>query len=96
MISKGLNILKKAGKRTFNFIKEKALALVGAATLAGASVMASTGTALAELTTEQQAVVTNVTTMISDLTTVAWSLVLSLVGLFVGIKLFKKVFGKAT
>ncbi len=52
--------------------------------------------ALAVLSTDQQAAVDGVNTLITDLTTVAWAMVLAILSVTIGIKLMKKFLGKAT
>lgn len=50
--------------------------------------------ALAVLSTDQQAVVTQVEGQIADFSTMMWGLVLLVMGSIVGVKLFKKFFAK--
>jgi len=61
-----------------------------------AMVLLAVGVSFAALSAEQTAVVTATTTLVTDLTSMAWTFVLSVMGALVGIKLFKKFFGKST
>lgn len=60
---------------------------IGALVVAG---MAAPATAMAALTADQQAAVDSITTFIADMSTVAWGFVLSVTGVLIAIKLFKK------
>jgi len=52
--------------------------------------------AFAVLSVDQQAAVDATALLVTDLTAMAWTFVLSVMGALVGIKLFKKFFGKST
>ena len=52
--------------------------------------------AMAALSVDQQAVVTGIETLYTDMTTVAWGFVLTVTTLFLGIKIFKKVMSRST
>ena len=52
--------------------------------------------AMAALSVDQQAAVTAIETMVTDMESVAWALVLAVTGAFIMIKLFKRFIGKAT
>ena len=69
---------------------KKILSLVTGA----AAVLGSATASLAALTAEQQAVVDSTTTLVTDMTGVAWAFVLTITGAIVGIGIFKKFFKK--
>ena len=52
--------------------------------------------AFAALSVDQQAAVDATTLLVTDLTAMAWTFILSVMGALVGMKLFKKFFGKST
>lgn len=74
------------------FVKKHVSAVCAAIT----GVLASFGYSHAALSLDQQAVVDGINTMITDLTTVAWAMVLAILTVMIGIKLVKKFLGKAT
>lgn len=73
------------GKRCFAFVAAGATAVV-----------ASVQSSYAALTTDQQSVVTGVQTLITDMTTVMWALVLAVTGGLIGVGIFKKFLWKGT
>ena len=95
-----LTLLEKIMFSKFKEIAEKGkvIAQKGKAIVLGATgaVVATAGNAIAALSVDQQAVVTGIETLYTDMTTVAWGFVLTVTTLFLGIKIFKKVMSRST
>lgn len=72
---------------------KKVSGIIGVMTVALA---VTASNALAVLSIDQQAAVDSITTLIADLSTVAWGIVLTMLGVMLGIKLVRKFLGKAT
>jgi hypothetical protein len=62
----------------------------------GSAVLAVASSASAALSVDQQAAVDSITLMITDFGSWAWTAVIALVAVTIGIKLFKKFTGKGT
>lgn len=73
-------------------IKTRAKVAMGAL----ATFLASAGTASAALTVDQQAAVDAIGVFVTDMTTVAWSFVLTITGALIAIKLYKKFVGRSS
>ena len=80
--------------KAFCISSGKKIAAVGVAV--GGAIGLAGVKAHAALSIDQAAVVTEIETLYTDMTVVAWGFILTVTSLFLGMKIFKKVMGRAT